>query len=47
VIGVLAPIGVLAGVALANAVPERALELSFAAVQVGFAWKLAGNAGLR
>jgi hypothetical protein len=47
VIGVLAPIGVLAGVALANAVPERALELSFAAVQVGFAWRLAGNAGLR
>jgi len=47
VIGVLAPIGVLAGVALANAVPERALELSFAAVQLGFAWKLAGNAGLR
>jgi uncharacterized protein len=47
VIGVLAPIGVLAGVALANAVPERGLELSFAAVQLGFAWKLAGNAGLR
>jgi uncharacterized membrane protein YfcA len=47
VIGVLAPIGVLAGVALANAVPERALELSFAAVQLGFAWRLAGNAGLR
>lgn len=47
VIGVLAPVGVLAGVALANAVPERALELSFAAVQLGFAWKLAGNAGLR
>jgi hypothetical protein len=47
VIGVLAPIGVLAGVALANAVPERALELSVAAVQVGFAWRLAGNAGLR
>lgn len=47
VIGVLAPVGVLAGVALANAVPERALELSFAAVQLVFAWKLAGNAGLR
>ena len=47
VIGLLAPVGVLAGVVLANVIPERALELSFAAVQVGFAWKLAGNAGLR
>ena len=46
-IGVLSPLGVLAGVLLANAVPERALELSFAAVQLEFAWKLAGNAGLR
>jgi uncharacterized membrane protein YfcA len=47
VIGLLAPAGVLAGTILANAVPERALELSFAAVQLGFAWQLAGNAGLR
>jgi len=47
VIGLLAPVGVLAGVALANALPERALELSFAAVQLGFAWQLAGKAGLR
>jgi len=47
VIGVLSPLGVLAGVLLANAVPERALELSFAAVQLGFAWQLAGKAGLR
>jgi uncharacterized membrane protein YfcA len=47
VIGLLAPAGVLAGVVLANALPERALELSFAAVQLGFAWQLAGNAGLR
>ena len=46
-IGVLSPLGVLAGVVLANAVPERALELSFAAVQLAFAWQLAGNAGLR
>lgn len=46
-IGLLAPVGVLAGVLLANAVPERALELSFAAVQLGFAWQLAGKAGLR
>ena len=47
VIGILSPLGVLGGVLLANALPERALELSFAAVQLGFAWRLAGNAGLR
>jgi uncharacterized protein len=46
-VGVLSPIGVLAGVGLANAVPERALELSFAAVQLFFAWQLAKRAGLR
>jgi uncharacterized membrane protein YfcA len=46
-IGLLAPVGVLAGTALANALPERALEISFAVVQLGFAWQLAGNAGLR
>ena len=46
-IGLLAPLGVLAGVALANAVPERSLALSFAAVQLAFAWQLAGKAGLR
>ena len=47
VIGVLSPLGVLAGVGLANAVPERALELSFAGVQLAFAWQLAKKAGLR
>jgi uncharacterized protein len=46
-IGVLSPLGVLIGVVLANAVPERALELSFAGVQLVFAWQLAGKAGLR
>jgi uncharacterized protein len=46
-IGLLSPIGVIAGVGLANAVPERALELSFAAVQLVFAWQLAKRAGLR
>jgi uncharacterized membrane protein YfcA len=45
--GVLSPLGVLVGVLLANALPERALELSFAGVQLMFAWRLAGNAGLR
>ena len=43
-IGLLCPLGVLAGVALANAVPERALELSFAAVQLYFALGLARRA---
>jgi uncharacterized protein len=47
IIGVLSPVGVLVGVLLANTVPERALELSFAGVQLVFAWRLAGNAGLR
>ena len=46
-IGVLSPLGVLVGVLLANALPERALELSFAGIQLVFAWRLAGNAGLR
>ena len=47
IVGALSPLGVLAGAALANAVSERALELSFAAVQLVFAWQLAGKAGLR
>jgi len=47
IIGALSPIGVIVGVGLANAVPERALELSFAAVQLVFAWQLAKKAGLR
>jgi uncharacterized protein len=44
VIGVLSPIGVVAGTVVANAVPERTLELSFAAMQVYFAWRLARRA---
>lgn len=43
-LGALSPLGVLAGTALANEVPERVLELSFAAVQVYFAWELARRA---
>lgn len=39
-IGVLSPLGVGAGVVVANAVPQRALELGFAAVQLYFAWRL-------
>lgn len=44
VVGVLSPLGVLVGTVVANAVPERALELSFAAVQLGFAYQLARRA---
>ena len=39
-LGVLSPIGVVAGVALANEVGERPLELGFAAVQLVFAAQL-------
>lgn len=39
-LGLLSPLGVAGGVVLANAVPERALELGFAGVQVYFAYEL-------
>ncbi len=45
-IGVLSPLGVVAGAFLANTVPERALELAFAAVQLYFAYELVRR-GLR
>jgi uncharacterized membrane protein YfcA len=45
-LGALSPIGVLLGAVLANAVSERALELSFAAVLLYFSFRLAGAAGL-
>ncbi len=44
VIALLSPVGVLAGTALANIASERALELSFAAVQLAFAYQLARRA---
>jgi uncharacterized membrane protein YfcA len=44
VIGLLSPLGVLGGAALANAVPERALEIAFAVVQLYFAYRLARRA---
>src|SRR4051812_23484342 len=44
IVGALSPVGVVAGTVVANAVPERALELSFAAVQLYFAWELGGTA---
>lgn len=43
-VGVLSPIGVLAGTVVANAVSERVLQLSFAGVQLYFAWRLARRA---
>jgi uncharacterized membrane protein YfcA len=39
-IGALSPFGVLVGVAAANHIPQRALELSFAALALFFAWQL-------
>jgi uncharacterized membrane protein YfcA len=46
-IGVLSPPGVVIGVVLANALPERALELSFAGLQIFFACELARKTVLR
>jgi uncharacterized membrane protein YfcA len=45
-LGVLATGGALGGVALANALPERALEVSFAVLQLFIAFQLARR-GLR
>ncbi|NLT04763.1 MAG: sulfite exporter TauE/SafE family protein [Solirubrobacterales bacterium] len=44
IVGALSPLGVLVGAVVANAVSERALELSFATVQLFFAWRLARRA---
>ena len=44
VIGVLSPLGVLLGVAISNEVPERALELSFAALVLFIAFGLVRRA---
>ena len=41
IVGALSPLGAVGGAVLANAVPERGLELSFAAVQLYFAYTLA------
>ena len=40
IIGVLSPLGVLIGVAIANHVSERALQLSFAALALFIAYRL-------
>jgi uncharacterized membrane protein YfcA len=44
VIGALSPLGVLIGVAVANNVSERLLQLSFAALALFFAYQLARRA---
>ena len=44
IVGLLAAPGVVLGSVVANAVPERALELGFAAVQLVFAYGLARRA---
>lgn len=43
-VGILSPLGVAVGVVVANEVPERALQISFAAVQLFFAYRLARRA---
>ncbi len=43
-IGILSPPGVLAGVVIANSVPERALKLAFAALALFFAVQLTRRA---
>ena len=44
VVGALSPPGVVAGAVIANLVPESALKLSFAVVQLYFAWELGRRA---
>jgi len=44
IVGALSPVGVVVGTVLANALSERVLELSFAAVQLAFASRLAVRA---
>jgi uncharacterized membrane protein YfcA len=44
VIGLLSPLGVLAGAVLANAVSPRTLEISFALLVLAFAYRLARRA---
>jgi uncharacterized membrane protein YfcA len=44
VIGLLSPVGVLAGAVAANLASERLLQLSFGAIQLVFAYRLARRA---
>lgn len=43
-VGVLSPVGVAVGTVVANEVPDSALKISFAAVQLFFAYRLARRA---
>ena len=44
IVGILSPLGVIVGVAVANEVPERALQLAFAALAVFMAVQLVRRA---
>src|SRR4051794_7331585 len=44
IVGALSPVGVLAGVVLSNAVPERVLQVSFAALALFFAFQMVRRA---
>jgi uncharacterized membrane protein YfcA len=44
IIGALSPLGVLIGVVVSNNIPERALQLSFAALALFFAFQLVRRA---
>lgn len=44
IVGILAPPGILLGTTIANELPERALELSFAGLQIFFAISMARRA---
>lgn len=44
IVGLLSPLGVAVGVVLANSLSQRALELSFAAVTLFFAWRIGRRA---
>lgn len=46
-IGVLSPVGVALGVVLANALPERALEIAFAVLLLAVAAQVAGRSLLK
>jgi uncharacterized protein len=44
VVGLLSPVGVVVGTVVANELPERALQIAFAVVQLFFAYRLARRA---
>ena len=44
IVGILSPVGVAVGAVVANELPERALQIAFAVVQLFFAYRLARRA---